>query len=200
MLPAAVGLHGLGFRREQIRARAGLAHADDEAQLAAADARQDVLLDVFGCVFEQNRPALPVGDKMRAHRRVCYAEFLGDDVALEKIALAPAVFLRPCHADPAFGADAAAEGPVVAVTMARPIGYEGAGGDLLGDKGAHVLAQRFAFARQPDLVEAEIGAHVIAMPVAARIGRCRGWRSSRRVWPPNSFRCRNRRASPACAA
>ena len=63
-------------------------------------------LDVLGRVFEQNRPALAVGDEMQPHRRVGDAEFLGHDVALEEAALVAAVFLRPGHADPALGADA----------------------------------------------------------------------------------------------
>ena len=60
-------------------------------------------------VLDQHRPALAVGDEVQAHRRVGDAEFLGDDVALEEAALAPAVFLGPGHADPALGADLAAE-------------------------------------------------------------------------------------------
>ena len=158
-LPAAVDLGRLGLGGEQIGAGVRLAHADDEAQFAAADARQDVLLDVLGRVFEQDRAALPVGDEMQAHRRVGHAEFLGDDVTLEKIALVAAVFFRPGHADPAFGADPLAEGAILRVAMTRPVGNEGPGRHFLGDEGAHFLAQLLAFGRQTDLVEVEIGAH-----------------------------------------
>ena len=59
--------------------------------------------------LRMHRPALPVGDEVQAHRRVGDAELLGDDVALEEAALAAAVFLGPGHADPALGADLAAE-------------------------------------------------------------------------------------------
>ena len=104
--PTALGLCRLGFGGEQVGAGARLAHADRKAHLAGADARQDVHLDVLGRVFEENWPALPVGDEMQPHRRVGDAEFLGNDIALQKCALLTAVFLRPGHADPAFGADA----------------------------------------------------------------------------------------------
>ena len=137
--PAAVGFGRLGLGGEQVGAGARLAHADDEAHFAAADARQDVHLDVLGRVFEQDRAALAVGDEMQPHRRVGDAEFLGHHVAFEEAALVPAVFLRPGHADPALGADAPAEGAVVRVAVARPVRIEGAGGDLLGEERAHFL-------------------------------------------------------------
>ena len=162
--PAAVGLGRLGLGGEQVGTGARLAHADDEAQFAAADAGQDVLLDVLGRVFEQDRAALPVGDEVQAHRRVGDAEFFGDDVTLEKIALLAAVFFRPGHADPAFGADPLAERAIVVVAMAGPIRDEGAGGHFLGEKGAHFGAQFVARGRQADLVEAEIGAHGQILP------------------------------------
>ena len=158
-LPAAVDLGRLGLGGEQVGAGVRLAHADDEAQFAAADARQNVLLDVFGRVFEQDRSALPVGDEVQAHRRIGDSDFLGDDVALEEIALVAAVFLRPGHADPAFGADALAEFAILGVAVAGPVGHEGAGGDFLGDEGAHLFAQLLAFGRQADLIECEVGAH-----------------------------------------
>ena len=50
-----------------------------------------------------------------------------------------AVFLRPGHADPALGADAAAECAAVRVAVARPVRIEGAGGDLLGEERAHLV-------------------------------------------------------------
>ena len=107
--PAAVGLCRLGLGGEQVGARARLAHADHEAHFAAADARQDVHLDVLGRIFQQDRAALAVGDEVQSHRRVGDAEFLCHHVAFEEAALVPAVFLRPGHADPALGADAPAE-------------------------------------------------------------------------------------------
>ena len=131
MQPAAVGLGRLRLGGEQVRARARLAHADGEAHFAAADARQDVDLDVLGRVFEQDRAALAVGDEMQAHRRVRDAEFLGDHVALEEASLVAAVFLGPSHADPALGADATAELAAMQIAMAWAVRIEGAGRHLL---------------------------------------------------------------------
>ena len=200
-LPAAVDLGRLGLGGEQIGAGIRLAHADDEAQFAAADARQNVLLDVFGRVFEQDRPALPVGDEVQAHRRIGDAHFLRDDKTLKETALVAAVFLRPGHADPAFGADALAEFAVLGVAVAGPVGHEGAGRDFLGNEGAHFLAQFLALGRQADLVELEIGAHrLTAPPASARTDWRRAPRPCRRAPRPNGFRCRNRRARRAGAA
>jgi hypothetical protein len=64
---------------------------------------------VLGRVFHQDRAALPIGDEMQPHRSVGDAELFGDHVALEEVALVPAIAFRPGHADPAPGADAAAE-------------------------------------------------------------------------------------------
>ena len=130
--PAALGLGGLGLGGEQVRAGVGLAHADGEAHLALADARQHVGLDALAAVADDHRPALPVGDEVQAHRRVGHAELLGDDVALEEAPLAPAVFLGPGHADPALGADLAAELLAVGAVDAAAVWVEGAGLDLLG--------------------------------------------------------------------
>ncbi len=114
---------------------------------------------MLGRVFEQDRAALPVGDEVQAHRRVGDAEFLGDDITLEKIAFMAAVLFRPGHADPALGADPLAERAIVGVAVAGPIRDEGPGRHLLGDEGAHLGAQRLAFGRQPDLIEAELVGH-----------------------------------------
>ena len=138
--PAAFRLRRLGLRGEQVGAGVRLAHADREAHLAAADARQDVHLHVLGRVFHQDRAALAVGDEVQAHRRIGDAELLGHHVALEEAALVPAVFLRPGHADPALGADAPAE--FLACASRRGPGrvrIERAGRDLVGEERAHLL-------------------------------------------------------------
>ncbi len=64
-----------------------------------------------------------------------------------------AIFLRPGHADPAALADPLRETGNVAVAALRVVRIEGAGGDFLGEEGAHLLAQNFAFARQADRIE-----------------------------------------------
>jgi hypothetical protein len=155
--PAAVRLRRFRLRREQVGAGIRLAHADREAHLAAADARQYVHLDVLGRVLHQDRTALAVGDEVQAHRCVGDAELFRHDVTLEEVALVPAISLRPGHADPALGADAAAEflAVRVAVTGARRI--ERAGGHFIRQERAHLVAQRVAFGRQADLVEVERG-------------------------------------------
>src|SRR5665647_504660 len=142
--PAAVHFGGLGLGREQVGAGAGFAHADDEAQFAAADARQDVLLDVLFGIFEQHRAALAVGDEMQPYRRAHGAKFLRHHVAFEKIALVAAVFFRPGHADPAFGADALAEAAIVAVRAPWPVRDERAGRDFRGNEFAHLGARMAA--------------------------------------------------------
>ena len=62
---AAVGLGRLGLGREQVGAGARLAHADGEAHLAAADARQDVGLDALGCELERIGPLWRSATKCR---------------------------------------------------------------------------------------------------------------------------------------
>src|SRR5208283_3747563 len=141
------------------RAGAGLAHADGETQLAAADTWQDVLLDVLGSVFEQDRAALTVGDKVQMRRRTAGAKLFRYDVALQLAALMPAVLFRPGHADPAFGADPPAEAAIMRIAVPWLMRFEGAGGDLLGQERAHLRAQRVAFGRQADRIELQISAH-----------------------------------------
>src|SRR5947199_884381 len=98
---AAVGLGRARLRRKQIGAGIRLAHADRETYFAAADARQDIHLDVLGRVFQKHRATLAVGDEEAPRRRIGDAHFLGHDVTLEERALVAAIFLRPGHAEPA---------------------------------------------------------------------------------------------------
>jgi len=144
-----------GLRREQIRAGVRLAHANGKADLTAADARQDVHLDVLGRVFQQDRAALAIGDEEAAGRRIGDAHLLGHDVAFEERALVAAIFLRPGHAEPAAGADLARELRHVGVLAVGLERREGAGGDFLGEEGAHLLAKLLTFFRQADRIETE---------------------------------------------
>ena len=175
--PAALGLGGLGAGGEQVGAGVGLAHADGEAHLALADARQDIVLDALAAVPDDHRPALPVGDEVQPHRGVGDAKLLGDDVALQEAALVAAVFLGPGHADPALGADLAAELLAVGAVGAAAMRVEGAGLDLLGEEGAHLLAQRHALGRQADRVECQLCCHgsSLTAPPAWATGRRRPW-------------------------
>src|SRR5204863_2475840 len=101
----AVGLGRARLRRKQIGAGIWLAHADRETYFAAADARQDIHLDVLGRVFQKHRATLAVGDEEASRRRIGDAHFLGHDITLEERALVAAIFLRPGHAEPAARAD-----------------------------------------------------------------------------------------------
>ena len=138
--PPAVRFRRLGFGGEQVRTRARLAHADRKAHFAGADARQHVHLHVLGRVLHQDRATLPVGDEVEAHRRIGDPEFLGHHVAFEEIAFAPAVFLWPGHADPALGADAAAELLRMRVAVTGTVRIERTTRHLVGEERAHLVA------------------------------------------------------------
>ena len=177
----------------------GLAHADDEAQFTAADARQNILLDVLGRVFEQDRAALAVGDEVDAHRRVGDAEFFGDHVALQVSALVAAVALRPGHADPALGADAPAEGAVVGVAVPSAWCGSKVPAALSSARNARTSA-RSASHSGGRRIGSNCRCAVIARRPGARNRRRRAGRHAGRVRPPNSFRYRSRRARTAGAA
>ncbi|MFK4511280.1 hypothetical protein ABIF81_006458 [Bradyrhizobium daqingense] len=161
---AAVSLGRARLRGEQVRAGVRLAHADGEADLTAADARQDVHLDVFRRVFQQHRPALAVGDEEAPRRRVGDAHLLGHHIALEERAFLAAIFLRPGHAEPALGADPAGKFRRVGVFAVGLVRIESAGGDLLGEEGAHFLAQPLALLGQADRIETEGSGHCCLVP------------------------------------
>ena len=135
-----VGLGRLGLGREQIGAGIRLAHADRKTDFAAADARQDVHLDVLGRVFQQHRAALPVGDKETPRRRIGDAHFLGHHIALEEATFVAAIFLRPGHAEPAAFADPARKFRRVGVFAIGLVRIEGACGDFVCKERAHFLA------------------------------------------------------------
>src|SRR3984885_2421217 len=71
-----------------------------------------------------------------------------------------AIFLRPGHAEPAALADPAGKFRRVGVFAVGLVRIEGAGGDFLGEEGAHFLAQLFAFGRQADRIETKGCGHV----------------------------------------
>src|SRR5690606_30077282 len=108
-LPPAVDLGGGRAERGEIGARVGLAHADAEIAFAAHDTRQDGLALFLRAEPEQQRAALPVGDPVERHGRAGRKQFLGDDVAIQRGPLVAAILLRPGHAEPALGAELAAE-------------------------------------------------------------------------------------------
>src|SRR5262249_37085328 len=121
---------------KQVGTRAGFAHADCKAQFAAANAWQDIFLDVLRRVFQQDRSALPVGDEMEVCRRVGHAEFFGYYIPFQLTALVPAILLGPSHPDPTFGADPAAEIAIVRFAIPRMMRIESAGRNFLRQKRA----------------------------------------------------------------
>ena len=100
----------------EIGARARLAHADAEAELAARDRGQKRLALLFRAEAQQQRPALPVGDPMRTDRRAGDQQFLDHDIAFGIRALVAAIRLGPGHPDPA----ARAQLPAELAAAARP--------------------------------------------------------------------------------
>src|SRR5262249_44869372 len=113
------------------------------------------------------------------------------------------VFLRPGHADPAFGADAFGKSPIVRITVAGTVRIEGAFGDLVGQKRACFLAQRLAFGRQPDLVEVQIGAHRAATigqnSSAPRVAMCLPSSAAHQLSFPKSSRQASMRVVKRCS-
>src|SRR5579872_2010979 len=114
---------------------------------------------MLGCIFEQNRPALPVGDEMQVGRRVGDTKLFGYHVTLKLAALVAAVFLRPGHADPTLGADAFAEGAIVGLAVAAAMRIEGTRRNLFGQERAHFFTKRGAFRRQPYRIKPQCRTH-----------------------------------------
>ena len=96
----------------EVGARVGLAHADGEGQLAPRDGGHEALALRLGAEAEQQRTALPVGDPVGADGRAGRQQLLQHHVPLEERPLVAAVLLGPRHADPAPGAQLAAEGGI----------------------------------------------------------------------------------------
>src|SRR6185437_1049833 len=108
-LTAAFDRQRLGADRRQLGPAVAIAHADEKEAFALGDARQDLLALRRVAEAQDERPALPVGDPMRAHRRPCRKQLLCDDIALQEALLLPAICLGPGHADPAARSQALAE-------------------------------------------------------------------------------------------
>ena len=142
-------------------------------QFARRDARQDRALLLLGADAQQQRPALPVGHPVAAHRRARGEHFLQHHVALERAALVPAVALGPGHADPAARAHLAAEFAVAAAPGTHAFG-DGALGQVLGEEGAHLGAQHLALRKGRRRLEAQVvqARHLLypaaVMPVQSR--------------------------------
>ncbi len=147
-LPSAVHLARTWVAHAgEVGARAGLAHADAEAELAARDAGQQRLPLLLGAEAQQQRPALPVGDPVRADGGARDQQLLDHDIAFGSGALVAAIPLRPCHADPALRAELFAELAAAARPRARALDRRLAGERLLQES-ADRAAKRPGFRRQ----------------------------------------------------
>src|SRR5258708_23461644 len=100
-----------------------------------------------------------MGGGGRAEGGVAQRELRVTHSPREKLASGPAIFFRPGHADPALGADAAAEREMMRVAMVRPVGIECAGGNLLRNERSHLRPQRLARGWQAYLIETEFRGH-----------------------------------------
>ena len=107
--PAVAVADGLRRDRRQIAATVGLAHADAERQLAAADAGEESLLLLLGAELGDHRARLPVGHPVMADRGAPAQQLLDDDEAIDGRAIVAAVLLGQCHAQPATLAELARE-------------------------------------------------------------------------------------------
>src|SRR6185312_15874234 len=93
-------------------------------------------------------------------------------IALEERALMAAILLRPGHAEPAAFADLAGKLRHVGVLAVGLVRIEGAGGDFLGEEGAHFLAQLLTFFRQADRIETKGCGHYLSR-LLRPANRCR---------------------------
>ncbi len=170
---------GAGADRGEVGAGIGLAHADAEIAFAARDLRQIGALLRLGAEAQDERAGLAVGDPMRARRRARRQHLLGHDIAFERRPAAPAIALRPGHADPAARTHGAAElgRELAPAAQAR---LERAGATLLVEEATDVGAQPLRLGRKAGRLEVEPGdAHgvrvIVPLPVAAG-GRLRSRR------------------------
>ena len=112
--PATVSLLCFGAGRGEVGPAVRLAHANTKEEFPFCRLRQDHLALFFGAKAQQQLPALPVPDPMRANRRSSGKHFFQHYVALQSAAFMPAIFFRPGHADPTFGTELFGEFRVVA--------------------------------------------------------------------------------------
>ncbi|MNT23361.1 hypothetical protein D3C72_1587780 [compost metagenome] len=99
--PAFRATGGAAAHAGQVRPRVRFAHADAEKRLAGADARQEKILLRVVAEFQDQRPALAVGDPVRRHRSTGRQQFLDQHEATECIQPGTAISSRQGQADPA---------------------------------------------------------------------------------------------------
>ena len=144
--PAVRIARGARAQPRQIGAALRLAHADAEEDISLADARQEEVELRGRAVLENQRPALPVGDPVRRHRRAAAQQLFGQHEAVKGVLAATAIGLGQRHADPAACRQRAAEvgvetHPRTRQPVHRPVAQR------LFEEGAHSGAQRFGRSR-----------------------------------------------------
>ncbi|MNT40156.1 hypothetical protein D3C72_1764520 [compost metagenome] len=120
-LPAAFDLGAAGPDGSEVRARVRLAHADANERLAPADLRDDFGSKLVAAVADEQRPHLPVGCPVRAHRGTYGQQFFQHHIALQHALSAAADVGWPGHAKPPFFAHLPGEIRVAAGPVVRPL-------------------------------------------------------------------------------
>ena len=119
--PALRRARGAGAHAGQIGARIGLAHADAEEGLAAADARDVEGLLLRRAVLDDERAALPIGDPVRSHRGAGDQQLFRQHEARKRAASATTQRLGQGDAHPTARGQGAAEVRIEAGPGARPL-------------------------------------------------------------------------------
>ena len=153
---AAPDFRGLGLDRCEIGPNIRLAHADGEIRLPGGDAGQQGLALFLGPDAQDQRAGLAVGDPVQRDGRAGGEHFFQHHIAFQSGALVTAVFLRPGHTDPAFGAHRAAEILVHAGPGFGPL-HRLAMGEMGFQEVAHFLPQGFGGGGRGRGREAESG-------------------------------------------
>ena len=152
--PPVTVTNGLRRDRRQITATVGLAHADAERQLAAADAREEALLLLLGAELGEHRARLPVGHPMMPDRGAPAQQLLDDDEAVDRRAIVAPVLLGQGHAQPATPAELARELGVLRRVHAEP-GRERATWKFAREEPDDVASQLALGGRQLDRPEVD---------------------------------------------
>ena len=112
--PARVGFGSPRLHTCQVRTRIGLTHTNAEKRLALANARQVKPLLRLSPVLQNQRPALPIRNPVRSHRRAKIQKLLHQHKSRKSAAPAAAIFPGQGDAQPALVCQRTAEVSVVA--------------------------------------------------------------------------------------
>ena len=139
--PAAVCARRARLDGGEVAARLGLAHADRERHLAAADRRQEPLALGRGAVAQDQRSGLAIGDPVVANGRPPAQQLLDDDETVHDSTLSAPVPARQGHAKPTACRERAGEVLVATGRHPQP-GSEASARQLGGEELPHLCLQR----------------------------------------------------------